>query len=90
MKQIILDPGFGFGKTAEQNYQLLNSLEMFVGIEFPILVGLSRKSFVKNRYGNEADQVLHGTLECTKIAIEKGAKILRVHDVMETVQLLAK
>lgn len=90
VKQIILDPGFGFGKTVEQNYQLLNSLEMFVGIEFPILVGLSRKSFVKNRYGNEADQVLHGTLECTKIVIEKGAKILRVHDVIETVQLLAK
>jgi dihydropteroate synthase len=87
---VLLQSGFGFGKTVEQNYQLLNALETFVGIEFPILVGLSRKSFVKNRYGNEADQVLHGTLECTKVAIEKGAKILRVHDVMETVQLLAK
>lgn len=90
VKKIILDPGFGFGKTVEQNYQLLNALETFVGINFPILVGLSRKSFVKNRFGKEADQVLHGTLECSKVAIEKGAKILRVHDVMETVQLLAK
>jgi dihydropteroate synthase len=88
VKQIILDPGFGFGKTMEHNYQLLNSLEVFTSMGFPVLVGLSRKSFVTKLFGNENDKALEGTLAVNKIAIEKGAKILRVHDVKETFELI--
>ena len=88
VKKIILDPGFGFGKTVEHNYQLLESLEVFVKMGFPVLVGMSRKSFVTKIFGGEKDKALDGTLAVNKIAIQKGAKILRVHDVKETVELI--
>ncbi len=88
VKKIILDPGFGFGKTVEHNYQLLESLEVFVKMGFPVLVGMSRKSFVTKIFGGEKDKALEGTLNVNKIAIKKGAKILRVHDVKETVELI--
>jgi dihydropteroate synthase len=88
VKQIILDPGFGFGKTLEHNYQLLNSLEVFTAMDFPVLAGLSRKSMITKLYGGEKKEALTGTIEVNKIALQKGAKILRVHDVKEAVQLI--
>lgn len=88
INQIILDTGFGFGKTMEHNFQLLNSLEEFVGMGFPVLVGLSRKSFVTKLYGMGKEEGLSGTMAVNKIALQKGAKILRVHDVKEAVGLI--
>lgn len=88
VKQIILDPGFGFGKTLEHNYQLLNSLEVFTGMNFPVLAGLSRKSMITKLYGGEKKESLVGTIEVNKIALEKGAKILRVHDVKEGMEII--
>ncbi|MDQ3111847.1 MAG: dihydropteroate synthase [Bacteroidota bacterium] len=88
VKQIIPDPGFGFGKTLEHNYQLLNSLEVFTAMGFPVLAGLSRKSMITKLYGGEKKEALAGTIEVNKIALQKGAKILRVHDVKEAMQLI--
>ncbi len=88
VKQIILDPGFGFGKTLEHNYQLLNSLEVFTGMGLPVLAGLSRKSMITKLYGGEKQEALTGTIEVNKIALQKGVKILRVHDVKEAVELI--
>ncbi len=88
VKQIILDPGFGFGKTVEHNYQLLNQLEVFVGMGFPVLAGLSRKSMITKLYGEKPDEALTGTTEVHKIALQKGVKILRVHDVKEAMALV--
>ncbi len=88
VKQIILDPGFGFGKTLEHNYQLLNSLEIFTSMGFPVLAGLSRKSMITKLYGGEKQEALAGTIAVNKIALEKGAKILRVHDVKEAMDLI--
>lgn len=88
VKQIILDPGFGFGKTVEHNYQLLNSLDVFVKMGYPVLAGLSRKSMITKLFGGENKEALRGTIEVNKIALQKGAKILRVHDVKEAVQLV--
>jgi dihydropteroate synthase len=88
VKQIILDPGFGFGKTLEHNYQLLNSLDVFVAMGYPVLAGLSRKSMITKLFGGEKQEALTGTIEVNKIALQKGAKILRVHDVKEAVELI--
>jgi dihydropteroate synthase len=88
VKQIILDPGFGFGKTLEHNYQLLNSLDVFVEMGYPVLAGLSRKSMITKLYGGEKKEALTGTIEVNKIALQKGAKILRVHDVKEAMELI--
>lgn len=88
VKQIILDPGFGFGKTLEHNYKLLNSLEVFATMGFPVLAGLSRKSMITKLYGGEKQEALTGTIEVNKIALQKGAKILRVHDVKEAVGII--
>jgi dihydropteroate synthase len=88
VKQIILDPGFGFGKTVEHNYQLLNSLDVFAAMGYPVLAGLSRKSMITKLYGGEKQEALTGTIEVNKIALQKGAKILRVHDVKEAVELI--
>ncbi|CAN5259294.1 dihydropteroate synthase [soil metagenome] len=87
-KKIILDPGFGFGKTVEHNYQLLNSLEVLTAMGFPVLAGLSRKSMITKIYGQGNPESLTGTIEVNKIALQKGAKILRVHDVKEAFQLI--
>ncbi|WP_308993424.1 dihydropteroate synthase [Mariniflexile litorale] len=88
---VIVDPGFGFAKTLEQNYQLLNQLELFKMIEKPILVGVSRKSMIYKTLKNTANEALNGTTVLNTIVLQKGASILRVHDVkeaMETVKLI--
>lgn len=87
-EQIILDPGIGFGKTVEHNLQLLGGLERFSGFGRPLLVGVSRKSFIGKVAGVEADDRLPGALACACLAVEAGVQIIRVHDVPETVQAL--
>ena len=88
---LIIDPGFGFAKTLEQNYELLNNLELFKMIENPLLVGVSRKSMIYKKLGTTANEALNGTTVLNTIALQKGASILRVHDVkeaMETIKLV--
>ncbi len=92
-KDIILDPGFGFGKTLEHNYQLLNHLEEFDVFGLPLLVGVSRKSMVYNLLGGTPNEALNGTTVLHTIALLKGAHMLRVHDVkaaVETVTIVEK
>ena len=85
-KDIIIDPGFGFGKTIEHNYELLNHLEEFHLFELPILVGISRKSMIYKLLGTTPEEALNGTTALNTIALTKGAHILRVHDVKEAVE----
>lgn len=85
---IIIDPGFGFSKTIDQNYELLNHLDSFSFLNTPILVGLSRKSMIYNKLGVSPEESLEGTIALNAIALSKGASILRVHDVKEAVQLI--
>ncbi|MBR5325304.1 MAG: dihydropteroate synthase [Prevotella sp.] len=86
VKDIILDPGFGFGKTLEQNYQLMNELEKLSVMDLPLLVGISRKSMIYKLLGFTAEESLNGTTALNTIALMKGASILRVHDVREAVE----
>ncbi|TBO39875.1 dihydropteroate synthase [Pedobacter kyonggii] len=83
---VIIDPGFGFGKTIEHNYELLNQLEAFKIFKLPILVGFSRKGMIYKTLGNSAAEALNGTSVLNTIALQKGAGILRVHDVKEAVE----
>ena len=83
---IILDPGFGFGKTLEQNYELLASLEKLLVMELPLLVGVSRKSMIYKLLDIQPDEALNGTTALHAVALMKGASILRVHDVREAVE----
>lgn len=83
---IIIDPGFGFAKTLEQNYEVLSKLELFKITELPILAGLSRKSMIYKLLGTTPDEALNGTTALNTIALMKGANILRVHDVKEAVE----
>lgn len=83
IKDIILDPGFGFSKTVPQNFSLLKNLEMFHIHQCPLLVGLSRKSMIYKTLGVSADEALNGTSVLNTYALAKGAAILRVHDVKE-------
>ena len=85
---ILLDPGFGFGKTREHNIMLLQHLESFADLGQPLLVGLSRKSVLGQMTGNDVDARLYASIAASVIAAMKGAKILRVHDVKATVQAL--
>ena len=85
-KDIIIDPGFGFGKTIEHNYELMNHLEEFHLFELPILVGISRKSMIYRLLGITPEEALNGTTALNTIALTKGAHILRVHDVKEAVE----
>lgn len=85
-KDIIVDPGFGFGKTLEHNYELMNNLEKLNVLELPILVGISRKSMIYRLLSTSADDALNGTSILNTIALMKGASILRVHDVKECVE----
>ncbi|MFN8258654.1 MAG: dihydropteroate synthase [Bacteroidales bacterium] len=85
---IILDPGFGFGKTIDHNYELLRRLESFKIFGLPILVGLSRKSMIYKFLNCSPEQALHGTTILNTVAIQKGANILRVHDVAEAKQAI--
>jgi len=86
LNDIIIDPGFGFGKTLDHNYELLNHLEDFRIFELPILVGLSRKSMITKLLGIPTSEALNGTTVVNTIALQKGADIIRVHDVKEAVQ----
>ncbi len=86
INDIIIDPGFGFAKTLEQNYELLNHMELLQITDQPILAGVSRKSMIYKTLGTTADNALNGTTALHMIALEKGTKILRVHDVKEAVE----
>lgn len=89
-ERILLDPGFGFGKTTEHNYQLLNRMEQLHDLELPLLIGLSRKRMIGAATGCEiAEQRVCGSVAGAVISAIKGAKILRVHDVKETFEALA-
>ena len=86
--RIIIDPGFGFGKTFEHNIEMLKKLESFQSLRFPLLVGLSRKSFIRKILNGEHDDHLSGSISAAIFSVLKGAKILRVHDVKETLSAL--
>ena len=83
INDIILDPGFGFGKTVAHNYELLNNLDLIGFGEFPVLAGVSRKSMITKLLNISADEALNGTTVLNTVALQNGAKILRVHDVKE-------
>ena len=83
---LILDPGFGFGKTLEQNYEIMNELEKLQVMELPLLVGISRKSMIYRSFGCTPQEALNGTTALNTIALMKGASILRVHDVKEAME----
>lgn len=80
---LLIDPGFGFSKTLDQNYEILQNLEVFQNIERPVLVGLSRKSMIYKALYTDAQNALNGTTALNMVALLKGAHILRVHDVKE-------
>lgn len=86
VKDIIIDPGFGFGKTMEHNYELLNRLDSFKVFQLPLMVGASRKSMIFKLLGNNPDDALNGTTVINTLALMGGSDILRVHDVREAVE----
>lgn len=86
INDIVVDPGFGFAKNIEQNFQLLSDLDLFQNFEVPILVGVSRKSFIYKTLGLTPKEALNGTTSINTISLLKGASILRVHDVKEAVE----
>ena len=85
---IIIDPGFGFGKTIEHNYQILNNLKLYKILDKPILVGISRKSMIYKLLKTEPSKALNGTTVLNTIALINGANILRVHDVNEAKEVI--
>lgn len=85
-KDIIIDPGFGFGKTLEQNYEVMSQLERLKMLRLPVFVGVSRKSMIYRLLETNPEQALNGTTALNTIALLKGASILRVHDVREAVE----
>ena len=87
-KDIILDPGFGFGKTLDENYAVMGEMEKLAVMELPLLVGVSRKSMIWKLLDGNPDTALNGTTALNAIALLKGAKILRVHDVKEAVETM--
>lgn len=86
VKDVIIDPGFGFGKTLEHNYDLLNRLDSFKVFQLPVMVGVSRKSMVFKLLGTKPDEALNGTSVINTLALLGGADLLRVHDVREAVE----
>lgn len=88
ISDLIIDPGFGFAKTLDQNFEILNHLDVFKMLGLPILAGLSRKSMIYKALDVTADQALNGTTVLNAIALQKGAKILRVHDVKEATETI--
>ena len=88
VNDIILDPGFGFAKTLEQNYELFSKMEALGFGEFPLLVGISRKSMIYKFFETSPQEALNGTSVLNMVALQKGAKILRVHDVKEAKETL--
>ena len=87
-KDVVIDPGFGFAKNLEQNYWLLSHLDNFKILNLPILVGVSRKSMIYKKLGVKPKDALNGTTALNTLALHKGAKILRVHDVTEAVEII--
>ena len=87
-KDIVLDPGYGFGKTLEQNYSVMAEQERMKALRLPILVGISRKSMIYRLLDIQQDEALNGTTALNTIALMKGADILRVHDVREAVECI--
>ncbi len=87
-ERLILDPGFGFGKTLEHNYQMLAQFALFKKLNLPLLAGTSRKSMLGNLLNRDVDQRLAGSLASAIIAVQQGANIVRVHDVAETVDAM--
>jgi dihydropteroate synthase len=86
INDLIVDPGFGFAKTLEQNFDVMQKLELFQMLELPLLAGVSRKSMIYKTLETNAEMALNGTTVLNTIALTKGAKILRVHDVKEAVE----
>jgi len=86
INDIIIDPGFGFAKSLEQNYEVMQKLELFQMLELPLLVGISRKSMIYKTLETTAENSLNGTTFLNAISLQKGANILRVHDVKEAVE----
>ncbi len=86
---MVIDPGFGFAKTTTQNFELLNHLELLKLTEKPILVGISRKSMIYKTLNTTADKALNGTSVLNTVALQKGANILRVHDVKQAMECIA-
>ena len=86
--QLLLDPGYGFGKTLAHNYQLLAQQEKLLDYQLPLLVGMSRKSMIGNLLGRSVDERLAGSLACALIGMQRGARIIRVHDVRATMDAL--
>ena len=89
LNDIIVDPGLGFAKTITQNYELLNATEKLQILDLPILIGLSRKSMITKTLGIDAASALNGTTALNMVALQKGASILRVHDVKEAVETVS-
>ncbi len=89
INDLIIDPGFGFAKTLEQNYEVLQKMELFEILELPLLAGVSRKSMIYKTLNSNAGEALNGTTVLNTIALTKGAKILRVHDVKEAMECVA-
>ena len=89
LNDIIVDPGLGFAKTIAQNYELLNATEKLQILDLPILIGLSRKSMITKTLGIDATSALNGTTALNMVALQKGASILRVHDVKEAVETVS-
>jgi len=88
VSKIVIDPGFGFGKTITHNYQLLNNLREFKLLGFPVLIGASRKSMIYNLLDSSPQEALNGTSVINSIALQNGADILRVHDVKEAIECI--
>lgn len=88
VKDVIIDPGFGFGKSVEQNYQMLAALPLFKQLELPVLAGISRKSMITKVLCNTPADALAGTVALNMVALQNGVDILRVHDVKEAVEVV--
>jgi dihydropteroate synthase len=86
INDIIIDPGFGFAKTLEHNFEMMQKLELFTSLEVPMLVGISRKSMIYKSLECTANEALNGTTALHMVSLQKGANILRVHDVKEAVE----
>ncbi len=87
-KDIILDPGYGFGKTLEQNYEIMSEAERLLALELPVLVGVSRKSMIYRLVGGDPTTALNGTTVLHTVSLQKGASILRVHDVKDAFETI--
>lgn len=88
INDLIIDPGFGFAKTTAQNYEIFQKMELFNMLELPLLVGISRKSMIYKTLGTTIENALNGTTVLNTLALTKGAKILRVHDVKEAMECI--